>query len=212
MSVDKKEWQRFINQARMKLPGASDAGLKGELFDTLNDFFGQSSVWLENIDFNVVPNVVDYDLGPSDGGQIIRLMNVVNVSNVGQPALMPELGKIILSNIPAAPAVYTVTVAKNVALPTDEDSYPIVPDWVISVYGTGILDGLLGRMMTQIAKSYSNATQGMFHLKKFQSAITGARIAALRANTLGTQAWGYPQAYRTRGQKGGISTGNAGRF
>lgn len=212
MRADKEDIIRVLNQARIKLPGASDAGLKGELFDTFNDFFGTSSSWLEDIVINVLTGVTNYDVTAADDGQIIRLMGCVDMNNIPQPAMMPSFGTLVLVNLPGQPNTFTATFAKNVTLPNNTHNFPIVPDWVLGVYGTSVLDGLLGRMMSQVGKSYSNETMGTYHLKRWNDAIQGARIATLRRNTLGTQAWGFPQSYRTRGQKGGVSVGNDTRF
>ena len=39
MAIQKRDFDRLMNQARTKLTGASEAGLKGELFDVITEFF-----------------------------------------------------------------------------------------------------------------------------------------------------------------------------
>ena len=211
MTAAVQDWTRVMNQARVKLPGASDSGIKGELFDVFQEFFNDSSCWLEALTFNVLPNVVVYDIVPTEGG-VIRLAGVVDSHGSPQPSMMPNFGQVALSRIPSVADTFTAVAVLNVDLPVDKNAFPVVPSWVLPIYSTGILDGLLGRMMGHASKSYSNATLSMFHLRKFKSAIVGARIATLRNNTFGTQAWSYPQAFRTMGQRGGVSIGNDTRF
>jgi hypothetical protein len=199
------EWNRLLDQARVKLPGASDAGIKGELFDVFNEFFSVSSAWLEDITVSVFATQTTYDLVPAFDGQIIRLLGVVDARNIPQVAALPDFSTLVI-RAPSTAQNYTVTVAKNVTLPNDKKDLPIVPDWVLSVYGTVILDGLLGRMMLQQSKSYSNESLGTYHLKKFNSGVNGARVATLKRNSMNDQAWGFPQGFATHGQRGSMST------
>lgn len=207
MSQVKHDIERILNQARIKLPGASDAGIKGELFDVLNEFFGETSSWMEAISINILPNTTEYEVTPAEGGQIIRLAGVVDKNKLPQPAIMPSFGLVSFRDPYNVAQTFIATVVKNVSLPTTKDQLPITPDFVYSVYGTTILDGLLGRMMSQLNKSYSNDTLGTYHLKKFSDGIAMARVATLRANTFGTQRWHFPGGWRGRGQRGGVSVG-----
>lgn len=218
MSASAAEWARLMNQARVKLTGASDAALKGELFDVMQEFFDSSSGWLETLTINVLQNVTIYDLVPTEG-QAIRIVGVAEVdpSDLSKPphprgGTMPNIGQIVLDTVPGANTTYNVTVAKNVSLPTDTNGFPIVADWTLSVYSTGILDGLLGRMMSVPNKSYSNSSMGVYHLKKFEGVISQLRVATLRANAMGTQAWVYPQTFSTHSQRGGVSIGSDTSF
>jgi hypothetical protein len=218
MSASVAEWTRLMNQARVKLTGVSDAALKGELFDVMQEFYDTSSSWLETLTINVLQNVMTYDLVPVDG-QASRIVGVAQFdpTDLTKPPVprggtMPNPGQIVLTEVPGANTFYLVTVAKNVSLPVDKNGFPITSDWALSIYSTGILDGLLGRMMNAPNKSYSNATLGMYHLKKFAAVITQARVATIRQNAMGTQAWVYPQAFRTNSQRGGVSIGSDTSF
>lgn len=208
MAAAKQDFDRLMRQANVKLIGASDAGIKGELYDVFQEFFNVSSSWLENLDFTIIAGTVDYDLAPTEG-QIIRLAGVVDANNIPQPALMPARGRVSLRDVPSSGgAVFTATVIKNVVLPTTRDQVPLVPDWVLPVYHNVILDGLLGRMMSHMNKSYFSEQLSVYHLRRFRDGIAGARVDALRRNTMGAQAWAFPQTFRTRGQRGGVSTGS----
>jgi hypothetical protein len=122
---------------------------------------------------------------------------------------MPAVGTIILQHAPTTNTTYLATVVTNVSLPTDRNAIPLGPDWLLPLWHVGLLDGLLGKMMTQPGKSYSNTATGAYHLKRFRDAIARARVSKLRANTNGAQAWRFPQQFRSNTQRGGIpSTGS----
>ena len=230
MAINNEDMNRLMNQARIKLIGASDAGIKNELFEVLTEFFDISSCWIENIDIDALAYQTEYDLTVSEG-QIIRLGSVMGSSVYAtsalleaaealhngqplgfhpQPALMPDFNTLHLINPPNTPQAMRVTVIKNVVLPTTRDAVPLAPDWVLPVYSRYILAGVLGNMMNHPQKSYSNDTLGTYNLKRFQEGIARARVAALRANTYGAQSWAFPTAFRTRSQKGFMNVGSGG--
>jgi hypothetical protein len=211
MSANKHDLDHLLDQARTKLPGSSDAGIKGELFDVFHEFFNDSDAWAETISMPVVPGSVDYNIVPSSG-QIIRLGGVLDPNLVPVPALMPEVGVVHLMNGVNIAQTYQVIVVKNVKFPTDKQSIPDVPDWVLPLFGRTILSGLLGKMKGQLNKSYSDRQGSVFDLAQFKDGIAMAKVATFRRNSIGSQAWNFPQTYRTRNQRGGVSVGNPVQF
>lgn len=209
-TLDRREFEQFMNQARIKLPGASDAGIKVELYDVMKEFLRDSNAWTEDITFTPSPSTQDYLLTPvQDGGQIIRLIGVVDDKLIPIPAFMPTFGTLRLVNQPSAVATqptWTARVVKNIMLPTTREDVPVAPDWVLTVYSTDILDGLLGKMMGQQMKSFSNGQMSTYHLRRFRTAIQVARTAAIRQNSVGAQEWSYPRGWSASSQRGGVST------
>jgi hypothetical protein len=221
MSLQPDEVEDFLDQCRVKLTGASDAGIKQELFHTLKEFFSNSRCWIENSHINVIANTQKYLLTPDDGGQIIGLVGVWDGWRVPVPASMEHFGELhvhmpvqITTIIPTTPGPHPLSQTnpwlvrwtENVVRPTDRDSIAICPDWTLRVYGEHILDGVLGRMMSQSNKSYSDATNGAYHLRRFIQGTTMARTAANRANIQGAQNWRYPLYAVPGTQRGGVST------
>lgn len=210
MSIDKKDFERLMNLARTKLPGASDAGMKMELFDVINEFLADSNSWTENLDVPVVASTQDYDLEPQNGGLILRLVAVFDKNRVGLPSVLSELhppgAKLHLVWPQNTSFTAKAVVIKNIILPTTRDEVPNAPTWLLPVYERVIIDGLLGKMMGQQTKSYTNGTLSAFHLQKFRSGIVTARVAAERANIYGGQSWRFPSTFRTQSQRGGVST------
>lgn len=210
MTIRTVDFDQLMNQAKVTLLGASEAGLKGAFFDVLSEFFNDSSCWTQDVDFQALTTSTEYPLEVNEG-QIIRLVGVSDDQNGFIPALMADVGTVLLRAAPNSDTTYTATFVTNVALPTLRGAIPNAPDWTLPLWHTGILDGLLGRMMIQPNKSYSNLTQAPYHLKRFRDVVNRARISKLRAFTNGAQAWRYPQQFRTSNQQGGVpSVGSTG--
>jgi hypothetical protein len=199
----KADITQLMNQLRVELIGASDAQLRARMFDTMTEFFNDSSSWTEIIDLTVVPDTNEYDIAPTEG-QIIRLAGVIDSQSCGIAALMPTIGTLLLRSAPNTAQTYQVKVVNNVSLPTTKDDYPIAPEWVLKQWHTAIKEGMLGNMMNEKNKSYSDPKGALYHLSRFRKGITDARIATLKANTNGAQAWRFPQSFRANTQQGGV--------
>lgn len=203
------DWDQLMNQARVKLLGASDAGIKGELFDVLHEFFEFTNWWTEALQFSIVlPDPSVYELAPT-GGQIIRLIGVVDPNNVGQAAILgDDLTSIQFAHQFNTAQVMTAVVAKSVVTPPDRSGFPIVPAGFLQRWHTVVLSGLLGAMMGTIAKSYSNETGSTYHLRRFQNGKSQAKVEKLHRSTVGVQSWTFPGAFSSGTQRGGTSLGN----
>jgi hypothetical protein len=199
-------WVKILGQADTALMGASQAAMQAQLFDVLDEFFNDSNCWQENIGITVIPGLLDYPLHPSTG-RILRLYGVLDQNNVPQSAVMPVIGTVHFLYPYTNTQPMTAIVVKNVTDPL-ECVPPHIPDWVLPAHGQAILSGILGNMMLQPGQSYSNPTLAQFHLTRFRDKIARARVAMMRANTVGSQAWAYPQQFRVTGQKRGMSTYN----
>lgn len=203
---------RLINNARIKLPGALDGTMKLEFFAVMNDFFQQTSIWTEDIVFTANPvstapytnpNDYSYEVIPN-GGAIIRLMQVFNSQGSGQAATMDTPGIIVLRYSPNVTDTYTASVAKTVTDPVTSEGYPEFPAWVLNKYGNEILDGLLGRMMGQIAKPYSSPQMALYHIKSFKAGVQRASVESLHGNVYRGQSWTFPQTFARRRRYNGF--------
>lgn len=205
-----QDYEQMMNQARVKLTGSSEAGLKGELYDTIKEFLRDSNTWIEWVTLNIVTPEQNYRVTPAQGGMFIRLAVIHDKNWIAMPALMEHTsppGAIIHLVWPQNVNMQAhAMLIKNLVLPTTRHDIPDAPDWLLPMYETAILDGLLGRMMTQQNKSYSDTTTGQYHLKRFRDGIQVARVAATRSNLYGGQAWRYPASFRQSSQRGGVST------
>lgn len=209
MALDTEEFKRFIVEARLKLTGATNAGIKAELFSVLKEFFKDSNCWTENLTVNILPAnaAATYSLVPAEGGTILRLIGVFDPNLIPQPCFMPDFNTLTVVQPQTQGQAWTAIVSKQVVLPTTREGVPDAPDWTFRIYDGTILDGVLGRMMAQENKAYTDDKLSQYHLKRFRDGIAMARVAALRQNTYGAQSWRFPKSAQTHGQRGGISTG-----
>jgi hypothetical protein len=204
------DMNRLMDNARIKLPGALDNTIQLELFSTLDEFFQSTNIWVEDIEFAVTvtsdtylsnPDAYTYELQTITGGLINRLTGVVNSDGFPQAASMPIPGYVILAYSPNQNDTYTARVTKTITDPVTRDGYPVFPDWILNKYGTDILDGVIGRMMAQIAKPYSSPNIAMAHLRRFQQAVGKARAEVMHGNVYSGQNWSFPQSFASRQYK-----------
>lgn len=214
MALDPREVKQLLAHAQTRLTGASESGIKAELYDVFKEFFEDSNCWREDINFLPLANTRDYLISPAEDGQIIQLIGVWDNNGSPVSAFMPTFGTISLVYPLSNDATdnFTARVIKTVSLPITKDALPIAPAWVLGVYSVHILDGLVGRMMGQQQKSYSNNTLSAYHLRRFRVGIQIAKVAAERANLQGAQNWSYPRGWGSNSQRGGTSTGFPTRF
>ncbi len=208
---------RLMNNARARLAGATDQLLQIELFNVMDEFFKGSNVWNEDIDIIIPgqdPANTQYDVTPSGPSLVDKLLWVFTVdpneptargSQIG--AFMSTPGVLTLANQPSSDATYRVTVALTVQDPTKRDGYVTFPAWVLAKYRATILDGLLGNMMSQPQKPWTNTQLSVFHMRKFKNGVAAARVEWTRNNTYRRQAWVFPGGFSRGSQKGRSSWG-----
>jgi hypothetical protein len=204
---------QLLNQAEVRLLGISQAALRAEFYDVMRTWFDETNCWQESIKFAIVPHVIDYPIVPSSG-RILRFVGVVDGNNISLPGLMPQLGTVSFRNdfimmqsaISGNSAIVTARVVLTVDAPFQNHGIPIFPSWVLPAWGTYILDGLVGRCMLHPDKSWSNVALGANHLGRFRDGYDRCRADTAKQNTIGAQAWAFPQTFRTRNQRGGVST------
>lgn len=191
-----------MNAARTRLSGATDAGIELELFAVMDDFFRGSNVWQEDINVAVPANDpagTQYQLVPTGPALIDKLMwtfqapsQTNQLRGPGVNAAMQTPGLLTLPYQPSSATNYIATVSLTVQDPVKQESCVIFPLWVLERYRQVLLNGLLGRMMTQPNKPYSNTQMAIYHTRKFSSGISAARVEMTRNNTYRKQAWRFP--------------------
>jgi hypothetical protein len=203
---------RLMNNARSRLSGATDGVLQQELFNVMDEFFKKSNVWNEDIEVTIPgmdPANTVYQLAPAAPALIDKLLWVFQKpteTSIGRGpgvnAAMSIPGELTLRLQPSSDVVYIVSVALTVADPLDRGGYVQFPAWVLAKYRDTILNGLLGRMMTQPNKPYSNTQLSVFYMRKFVQETAAARVEWTRNNTYRTQAWAFPGGFSGGTQRG----------
>ncbi len=212
MASLKHDYARLLNLARVKLPGSSDAVIKAELFETLHEFTFETNVWWEDIPITTVIGITTYTLLSDEPGEIVRLISLRDANLNSWAASMPTPPIVTLSQLPQQVSTIQALTARVARVPgsavsrdSETGSLPDIPEELLPLYGPNILDGVLGRCMAHINKPYSNERMALYHLRRFRSSLTATRAAVLKQNTYGTNSWGYPQGFRSTGQKGGVT-------
>jgi len=216
-NYDTLDLTRLLNSIRTKLVGASEGGIKQELYETLHEFFKTTNTWKDWVQFTTRTGVNTYDLREGSittpSGQPIRLVGVCDNSGYNVVSAMGVPPYITLRDYPEPLLTYNAYVVFNVTMPVDAcNNVPDFPQWVLPLHMDAITDGILGRMMGQTNKSFSDEAKSVYHLRRFRDLMAQARVAALRDNTFGTNVWRFPQGFAARGQRGGVSVGSDLRF
>jgi hypothetical protein len=186
------EIERLVKNVTIHVPGALEAVLKLELFNVLDEFFRDSLIWKEEVDFETEVDETFYYAVNSDPGTIISLVGVANENDAPVAATMQVPGEITLGTAPSVVETLTATVVLTTVDPVDGDGWPQMPEWILSKYRQGIAAGLLGRLMSQPAKPYTNERLSIYHYRRFRGAVALARAEAEHKNLHDGQAWRFP--------------------
>lgn len=210
MAIQKQDLDRLMNECEVQLPGATRAGIRGVMFNVMDEFLSDSNSWPEWIPFPLVPNAQNYTLTPAKGGQIKRLGPIFDVNNVIYPAVVTDLLPPSVNIWSLWPQNITVNVTaivyKSVGLPNQHGDIPDAPSWLLPQYERVIEAGIVGRMQMHKSKSYSDSANGPINVKRLRDGIAMARAQAARGYLYGGQAWRFPNNFRTNSQRGGVST------
>jgi hypothetical protein len=192
------QFEHILTTVRVRIPGVSDDAMKLELINVLDEFLQDSNVWRHEKPIPVTPEKLTYSIVPPLGHPI-RLLNVTSEGR-HVVATMEEPGVLVLTQPVEEPTELLCEVALTVELPPvgSCDTYPDCDNWVIEKYKGVLVDGLLARMMSQLAKPYTSERHAIYHFRRFRNGIAKARVEASHKNLFGAQTWRYPQTFATR--------------
>jgi len=189
---------RIINNAKVQLPGSIEDGILYELYNVLDEFLRETDVWTEDIRFDTVVGVVDYDVVPVTG----RVVNLIycwygdSTPEIGGiNASMPIPGWLQLFRAPDEPKECMVRVSLSVLDPVTRAGYPQCPTWILDRYHGAFTSGLIHKMGLQPNKPWTNGEIAVMHGQKFHNLIGQAKVDYLHQHTRGAQRWRYPQAF-----------------
>jgi hypothetical protein len=195
---------RIFDTAKIRLPGALDAALLLEFFIVVDELLKASRLWKELLPFTAVPApdpyIVDpsaytFPLAPAASTLPVTLLGVYDSEEHPWPATMPVPGQIVLGRLPTAAKVLHAHVTLTVTEPAEIDGLSSIPDWIVERYWTLLLNGLLGRMMSQQAKPYTSLAMATQHMRAFYAGVSKARIDGDRQNVYGAQNWHFPRNF-----------------
>lgn len=195
-------FDRLMETVRPHLPGAMDEAIRQELFLVCDEFFTRTDLWTEEQDFVVRSGSKTGEIMPFSG----RIIRLLGVEHDDRPVRGVYLGDIDSSGISTVimphhethEYTYRAKVSLTVADPVSRDAYPIVPVAIVTQNTSALVHGILGRMMMQPSKPYSNMGLAQVHTVKFRGEASRAKNEAKAGKTAGSQAWSFPQTHNRR--------------
>lgn len=188
---------RLISTVQTRLPGTTSQGIQYEMFSVLDEFLKESGAWTDTATFNTKVGEDTYRVAVP-AGQILRLVRVQNSEKTNVAATMEDIGVVVLNRPASTVDKLSAKLVLTVADPLTRDAYPLIPLQIATRYNGELLDGVLGHMLSQSSKPYTNETLAVYHLKRFRNGIAQVRTAVRKANTEGAQAWNFPQGFAVK--------------
>ena len=197
---------RIFDTARLRLPGATDGVMQLEFMNVVQEFCITTSAWVDATDVTLEPQTNLYDLVPPDANSDIKRIMYVENADRDAPrwtagAWMPAPGVMQIDFLPAVEQDIVVFVALQPNELGCKQNFPGVPDWFWTDYTRTLTDGLIGNMLVQPAKPYSNPQMGQFYLKRFINGMSTARIQASNGRRYDAQRWVFPQGFAVKRRK-----------
>lgn len=182
---------RLYDNVQAEVPGVLLAVIKMQAWNTIEDFYIQSTYRREIVAWQMGVGVQSIDFNPYDETWLVSWvlhMGGLHRFKIHLPARVDDLenptsirhGEALLALKP---------VSFNVTFPTD-----LFQQWF-----QVILDGVLGRLYAMPAKPYSSPQLADFHSKRYRAGVVRARTTAQAGYTEGAGRWGFP--YFARGRR-----------
>ncbi|MBP33243.1 hypothetical protein [Methylobacterium sp.] len=186
---------RLLGSIRSRLPGAKDSQTRLALFDVLQDACQQGRIWTEVVPFRLIPGKQMFSIA-QPGARIVMLINAQHPS-LGMQVLNYSDEKVAV-NVDIAtlnPADYLyLTMALAPSLGADlENPATWIPGDIFASKYTLLLHGVLGAMMLQTAKPYSNTSLGQYHTQIYSRELTAAPLTDRDGGLPTRQRWRFPR-------------------
>lgn len=192
-------FDRLMTTIRPHLPGALDEAIRQELFFACHEFFERTDVWTEDQSFTVLRDTDFGEIMPFSG-RVVRLLGVEFEGRSVRGVTLSEFdstgtAKVKMPHKETTTHEYIARVSLTVSDPLTRDAYPIVPVEIVTRYTEALMHGILGRMMMQPSKPYTNLQLAQVHTVKFRGEMSRARNEKKEGNTAGSQAWAFPRTF-----------------
>jgi len=192
---------RFMDNARVSMPGALDGAIQQAFFNALTEFCDRTNLWYEDIPFAVPTGAAMGDTimlpTPVTGGIPNRLIYVIDSNEFQRKMSMPQPG-VLQFGMPVDTG--STWMARVALCPTDPIStsvgtagFPEAPAWLLPQYYKGLLSGTMSEMLMQPAKPYSNPKLAAYHMAIFRGAISRGKTEFRHQNLYNANVWQFPQ-------------------
>jgi hypothetical protein len=185
---------RLVNEVQFKCPGSTVNAIRMEVWNVLDDFCREGLAWRETLSVPLTLSVLTYDLTTTDS-------TIVHVFNIHHPTLdlqnsVYEWNQLQLYTPPkTADLASPVSVVAALAPAIDQgaDLEHLVPDDMWTTYHRTFVKGVLGLMMSQAAKPYSNPQLAAVNWRGYLSDRDVARRSVATDGQPGAQLWAFPR-------------------
>lgn len=191
---------RLMENLRVRLPGSKDGVILLELFNVVDEACRISGLWQEAIPVTLVSGQDLYTITPM-GTQIVEVMSVAHPT-LDTNDITYDNGQIVLGTPPtaadvaASPLYVTASLAPS-PFGNGDSPFADLTQWLPAdlwpTHHELLLDGVLGRMMSQIGKPYSNPTFAQFHSRRFRNAMAQARSGVAAGGAAYAPTWSFPR-------------------
>lgn len=207
--------QDFFDLLLPDLPGANPSIVRQELDRVVRDYFCRTYAWMERLvpddAFAIGQTRIDLNETLQDFASPTKVAQVFEVFENDTP--LPRLDMVRrnkrndVSSLRQWHCPYTSvvefsgqawTTAKSleylVALYPQERSEQY-PQWLWDEHSDAISSGVLGRLMLQMKKPYTNAVDGRRYLNTYKALINSQRAKSDRGGLPNGHAWRYPRTF-----------------
>lgn len=214
MNCSDKQKSWICDAILTALPGADSNQLERTFSRKVDEFLQQSASWLEEDTF-VADSLGKVKIDFSRiGGQMVWIEKVwfrtrplrhattIPPEYAGREGSWPMVytntpypDVIELHPIPREDENRAVLVRAALTLDECAEEDICIPDWVFSRYKEAIRTGVLGDMMRELSKPYTNLVEGRLNTRTFNHWVAKARDEAHRGFGKHESEWQYPRQF-----------------
>lgn len=186
---------RLVSSIKSRLPGAKESQIRLALYDVLQDACQRARLWTEKVPYRLLPNTQVFSVEQSKA-RIVMLVDVqhpvltrrdVAYSN-GKIAVNVDTATLDLEDY----LYLTLALSPSLDVDMDNPQQWIPADLFASKY-TLLLNGVLGAMMLQTAKPYSNTQLGQYHTQVFSRELNASPLIDREGGLPARQHWRFPR-------------------
>jgi hypothetical protein len=186
---------RILATLRTELPGATDEQIKLKLWEVINVACRDGWIWRETITVPLVQGDTTYSPTPS-GTEIVQAISIDH-ETLDMTDSVYEWGVLTLGTAPTAGDVsagdlFMVAVLAP-ALDSGDDMEALLPTDMWSKHHELLKNGVIGYMMQQVNRPWSNFQLGTLYRRAFNVRLAEDRRAVDTGNIQGGQRWLYPR-------------------
>ena len=186
------QFDRIHQDTALLLPGALKDAIRHKMFSVVDELCKFGGIWKDEQTLHLKVNKTDYDIVPEYGGKIVRLDSVKDMTDAPIAASLPFPGVLRMGEAPTVAYDVVVTTVCTITDPIRNDKFPNMPEWLLDQHNDTIKHGIVGYMMLEPSKPYSNSSLATYYMRKFRNYIATARANVEAGHVTSQQNWTFP--------------------